>query len=251
MRVSRVVLVGLAAVAASACAGGPGRPSVGSGGVGAALSCGDATWPDGGLEDLPPLDTLPEDVLAAVDDLGEPVVDRTLGWRVADRADTDVVLVRALDADEPEAADGATHAALSLFRVDDDPGLPPGTWLYRSGDACTPRLAVGNAGERAEVRLADTPSPGDTALRLLVMERACASGQAADGRVRVDELTLTDDAVRLRVSVVPEGGDQSCPGNPWTPHEVDLGEPLGDRVVVDANLVPPAELVVGTEEPDG
>lgn len=235
----------------AACGGATsGQSLLGDGSDGELLSCGDATWPEGGLDDLPPLETLPEDVLAATDDVGEPVVDRSLSWRVAEQTDTEVVLVRELGADDPEAVDGATHAALSLFRVDSDPIIEPGTWFYASGDVCTPRLAEGNEGERAEVRLADIPSPDDTKLELLVMERGCASGQSAAGRVRADDVTLTEDEVRLRVSVVPPGGGQECPGNPWTPFEVDLGEPLGERTVVDANLVPAQELVVGTAEPE-
>lgn len=237
----------------AACGGATGGVSpLGDGGVdGRLLSCGDATWPEDGLEDLPPLDTLPEDVLAAVDDMGEPVVDRSLPWRVAKQDGPDVVLVRALEPDDPEAAGGATHAALSLFRVDRDPTIPPGTWHYASGDVCTPRLAEGNQGGRAEIRLADTPSPSDTSLQLLVMERACASGQSAEGRVVIDELVLTDTEARLRVSVTsPPGDAHTCPANPWTQVEVDLGEPLGDRTVVDANLAPAAELVVGTDGPE-
>jgi hypothetical protein len=241
----RTLLLSLALVVA-ACGGATGGPApLGDGGR-ELLSCGDAIWPEDGLDDLPPLSELPEDVLDAVDDVGESVVDRSLPWRVAGRADTEVVLVRELTPDEPEARDGATHAALSLFRVDRDPRIPPGTWHYASGDACTPRLAEGNEGARAEVRLADIPSPGDTSLQLVVKERDCASGRSAEGRVRVDELTLTGTEVRLRVSVVPPDGDQTCPDNPWTPLEVDLGEPLGERAVVDANLVPAAALVVGT-----
>lgn len=245
----RALLLSLVLVLA-ACGGASGGASfVGDGRD--LLSCGDATWPEGGLDDLPALDTLPEDVLAAVDDMGEPVVDRSLPWRVATHDGPDVVLVRALEPNDPDAADGATHASLSLFRVDRDPTIPPGTWHYASGDVCTPRLAAGNQGGRAEVRLADTPSPSDTSVQLAAMERACASGRSAEERIVVDELTLTADEVRLRVSVTPPPGDaQDCQGNPWTPFEVDLGEPLGDWTVVDANLVPAAELVVGTAEPE-
>lgn len=245
----RTLLLSLALVLA-ACGAATGFPAPFGGGGGQLLSCGDATWPGDALDDLPPVGDLPEDVLAAVDDVGEPVVDRSLPWRVAEQADAEVVLVRELAPDEADARDGATHAALSLFRVDRDPRIPPGTWHYASGDVCTPRLAEGNEGERAELRLADVPSPSDTSLQLLVKERNCASGQSAEGRVRVDDLILTDTEVRLRVSVVPLRGDQNCPDNPWTRLEVDLDEPLGERTVVDANLVPPAELVVGTEEPE-
>lgn len=241
----------LLALLLAACGGAVGGPSLSAGsGDGSLLTCGDAIWQEDGLDALAPLDELPDDVLAATDDIGEPVVDGSLPWRVAEQGDTEVVLVRELAFDDPDAADGATHAALSLFRVDGDPNIEPGTWFYASGDVCTPPLAEGNEGEPAELRLADTPSPDDASLQLLVMERGCASGQSADGRVRVDDLALTESEVRLRVSVVPPGGDQECPGNPWTQLEVDMREPLGDRTVVDANVVPAQELVVGTAEPE-
>lgn len=248
MTVRPTLLVGLALLLAACGAGAGGASVTGGAGGAAVLSCGDATWQEGGLDALPPLDELPEDVLAATDDVDAPVVDRSLPWRVAEQGETDVVLVRRLDPDDPAAADGPTHAALSLFRSG-GVSNPPDTWFYASGDLCTPRLAGGNAGEQAEVRLADMPSPEDTALQLLVRERACASGRSADGRIRVDDVTVTDREVRLRVSVVPPGGSQECPDNPWTPFELDLGEALGERDVVDANVVPATPLVVGTAEP--
>lgn len=201
----------------TACGGAAGDLSVSGGAAdGPLLSCGDATWQQGELGDLPPLDDLPEDVVAAIDGVGEPVVAQSLPWRVAARGDTEVVLVRELGPDDLEAVDDSTHAALSLFRVDRDPDLPPGTWHHASGDVCTSRLAEGNEGERAEIRLADVPSPEDTSLQLLVEERSCASGRSAEGRIRVDDLAPTGDEVRLRVSVVPPRGDQTC-ASPSTP----------------------------------
>lgn len=87
--------------------------------------------------------------------------------------------------------------------------------------------------EAATWTLATAPQPDDTTLSLVVEERACSGGDTAEGRIRV-EVAVTDDEVRLDVSVVPKPGAHTCPGNPGTPHVVSLDEPIGDRLVVDA-----------------
>ncbi len=225
----------------------------GSGGRGTAdgdgLVCGDASFEEGELTTMPSLDTLPDEVLAAVDDLGEPAVDTSLDWRVAAADDEEVVLIREFDPDEPAAAGGDTHGTARLAPITGAPNIPDGTWFVWGGSTCSPRLSDGAGDDQADVRLAETPSASDTELTLLVMERRCASGRSAEGRIDLDELTLTEDEVRVRVSVRPPPGDaQECPGNPWTPFTIELGEPLGDRTVVDANLVPARELAVGSEE---
>lgn len=94
----------------------------------------------------------------------------------------------------------------------------------------------------SDLALAEMHSPADRTLHLLVMETSCASGRPADGRIVVDDVTLTDREVRLRISITPPDGTQDCQGNPWTPFTVDLDAPLGDRAIVDASVEPPAEL---------
>ncbi|MFP5252215.1 MAG: DUF6174 domain-containing protein [Actinomycetes bacterium] len=198
---------------------------------------------------MPRVGMLPDEVVAAVDDAGAPAVDASQNWRVAAADDDEVVLIREVDPDEPAAARGDTHATMRLAPITGAPNIPDGTWFLWGTSSCTPRLADGAAEGQAELRLADLPSAGDTELTLLVRERRCASGRSAEGRIDLDELTLTEDEVRVRVSVRPPPGDaQDCQGNPWTPFSIEFGEPLGDRTVVDANLVPARELLVGTEE---
>lgn len=247
-------IASLALVLALGACGGTGGPWGGSDGTAASgdgeLVCGDASFGEGELASMPSLDTLPGEVLAAVDDTGESAVDRTLDWRVAAADDDEVVLIRQFAPEEPAAARGDTHGTMRLAPITGAPNIPDGTWFVWSGSSCSPRLADGAGDGQAELRLADTPSADDRELTLLVMERRCASGRSADGRIDLDELSLTEDQVRVRVSVRPPPGDaQDCQGNPWTPYTIDLGEPLGDRTVVDANLVPARELLVGTEEP--
>jgi hypothetical protein len=97
----------------------------------------------------------------------------------------------------------------------------------------------------ADLTLPSQPPAGATSIDLLVHERACASGQSAEGRVEIIDVQETEDQVRLRIGVRPREGGQDCPGNPPTPFTVDLSEPLGERKIVDASIVPPRTVTVG------
>ena len=75
--------------------------------------------------------------------------------------------------------------------------------------------------------------PTSTSLTIFVVEQGCTSGQApsiTEPEVELGASTVTI-AVRTRERFALSG---SCPSNPPTPVEVELGEPLGDRVLVDA-----------------
>ena len=235
------------ALVLAACGGVDGSVSdQGSGGR--ELACGDATFAEGELTTMPTLDTLPDEALEAVDDTGVPALDTSLDWRVAEASDDEVVLIRAFDPEEPAAVRGDTHGTARLAPITGAPNIPDGTWFVWGGSSCSPRLAEAAGDEQAELRLADTPSADASELELLVRERRCASGQSAQGRIDLDQLARTDEEVRIRLSVRPRSGGQDCQGNPWTPFTVELGEPLGDRTVVDASLVPARPLEVGTDE---
>lgn len=82
----------------------------------------------------------------------------------------------------------------------------------------------------------------------LVRERECASGQSAEGRIELVDLTLTAEQIQLHVGVQPLGGGQECPGNPPTPFTVDIGEPIGDREIVDTSVAPPRTVTTDTTE---
>jgi hypothetical protein len=47
--------------------------------------------------------------------------------------------------------------------------------------------------------------------------------------------------VSIVVLIEPLEGGGRCPGNPGFPLEVDLGEPLGDRTVLDVSVQPGVE----------
>jgi hypothetical protein len=83
--------------------------------------------------------------------------------------------------------------------------------------------------------------PETTSFVALVTERECASGRSSEGRVVGPEIAATADAVVVSFAVRPLGGAQECPGNPATPVEVRLDEPLGERRLLDGHRDPPAE----------
>ncbi len=74
-------------------------------------------------------------------------------------------------------------------------------------------------------------------------ERSCASGQSSEGRVEDPLIVYRDDAVIVTFFVEPLDGGQECPGNPPAAVDVELGEPLGDRLLLDGGVWPPREPV--------
>ncbi len=75
-------------------------------------------------------------------------------------------------------------------------------------------------------------------LRCLVTETACASGRPADGRI-LDPWVAVDETQVLVVFAVRAGtGAQTCQGNPSSRVRVDLGEPLGERQLLDGGRFP-------------
>lgn len=205
------------------------------------VNCGGSVYDLGELADAPPASSLPDGPAGAVDDTGAPAFDPSRDWKVVHQSDDRVDLVRELD--EPldkGRGDIRTHGSRTLQRITGATNVPDGTWLLTSSGPCAQRLVADEDIGDADLTLADTASPSDASIDLLVHERACASGQSAEGRIRLLELSETAEQIRLRIGVRPPDGDsQSCPANPPTTFTVELGEPLGGREIVDVSVVPP------------
>ncbi len=77
--------------------------------------------------------------------------------------------------------------------------------------------------------------PAATSVQVLVEEQGCTSGQGAEGNTAEPVVEVTDDQVLIAVSTYIRRGGQNCPGHPLAPLLVDLGQPLGDRELVDAH----------------
>lgn len=242
---------GLAVVLLAGC--GQGATALSGGvepgeGEGTTVDCGGSVYDAGALNDAAPASSLPDGPAGAVDDLGEPAFDPALDWSVVNQDDSRVDLVRELeDPVDNGGGDVRTHESISLERISGASNVADGTWLLTSAGPCAQRLPAGPGLEAADVTLATEPVPQARALELLVRERECASGQDADGRIEVD-VEETAEEVLLRIGVRPPGGGQDCPTNPATPFTVELTEPLGEREVVDASVVPARPVAVAVSD---
>jgi len=171
----------------------------------------------------------------AVFDDGTPLeLDDHSAWFVVNASDREVTLLREVVPDAAASAPvEADHELLGVSWVEAAnitsgwrvTALGPCLLTIDLGDLAVPLIAL------------DPAHPLDPAAReihLLVTERACNSGRDADGRIETVRVDERDDRVEVVLGVRPEGGAHDCPSNPPTPFTVTLGEPLGDRIIVDA-----------------
>jgi hypothetical protein len=255
-RVVRAGLAGLLVLVVSACgepAGGtPGdiEPASEPGEDAGTVDCGGSRYHPDGFADAPPLSSLPAGPAGAVDDLGEPAFDRSDDWRVVYHSEDRVDLVRELDTpiDHGEG-DVRTHESRTVERITGAANVPDGTWMLMSAGPCVQRIVSDDLGV-ADLTFARIPAPEDTRLDLLVHERACVSGRSAEGRIELVHLDEIGEEVRLHIRVRPPDleDEATCEGNPLTPFTVELAEPLGDRVVLDAAVVPARPLSLADRE---
>lgn len=109
--------------------------------------------------------------------------------------------------------------------------------------ATTAVLATGGCG--ADGRLAPwrlagpPPDPAATSVDILVSEQGCTGGQLATARIQEPEVSYERDRIIVIVRT-SEAGINTCPSNPETPYVLRLDEPVGDRVLMDGSLEPPA-----------
>lgn len=121
-----------------------------------------------------------------------------------------------------------------------------GRWRSNIGE-CDPRRVIA-----ADIGVADwwldpafpAPWPDATELHVLVLERACASGQPPDGRIAEPVVDYAVGTVTITIGARRAEGDQDCPSNPAVPLTVLLSEPLGDRTLLDGSRLPPGPPLV-------
>jgi hypothetical protein len=124
-----------------------------------------------------------------------------------------------------EAVSGPSPKGIALFFLAVVVAAAFGLWLtQRPGDAEPAQWQVDPA---ASLTAASREVP------ISVIERECASGRSASGRieVKVDESV---ESITFDVRVKRRPGAQDCQGNPITPYVVELGSPLGERVILGA-----------------
>ena len=121
-----------------------------------------------------------------------------------------------------------------------------GTWTVTGWGTCRPTRVMPDGLGSADWWLpGDRPTPGrDTrTFEALVMERNCASGRPADGRIVGPDVVGVNSLVLVTFAVRPLEGVQTCPSNPASRVTVDLGEALGTRSLLDGGTLPPREPV--------
>ncbi len=167
---------------------------------------------------------------------GETVADEWFGegsafgggweWVVVERDDARMVLLG-------EGPNG--YADVTIERDGD-------TWQPAGWGGCRLITATTVAGFGTGAWITDPDSPPDpqsSTLDVLVMERACASGQPPVGR-EIRPVVLSGEEVLEIVVLIeaPAGIAQTCQSNPWHPTTIDVGQPIGERTLVDRHVSP-------------
>ncbi len=161
---------------------------------------------------------------------GEFPGSRDWPWRLAGRDETGLLFLAETDALGPPGW-------MSVELEADGDG-----WRVAGMGQCDPRVVLSVDLGPADWWLdPDHATPGSDALELhvLVLERECASGTSADGRIAEPVVDYGPDAVTITIGVRRAAGDQTCQGNPPTPFVVELTEPLGGRMLLDGGHAPP------------
>ena len=218
------------------------------------VSCSGRAFPLGALENLTPLQDLPE-VEAAIDEFlssGEGDFWPQDGWHVVDVSETALLAIilqseAQVRQDAEERGVGATFddgfgdgiddtISLSLQSVD----FVEGSWRWSgssSGEDCVLETLLPEGFGRVEWELeseAPAPNAASTTLNLSATEQDCVSGQAMGERLQPAWVTETETTVFITLAAIPPEGDAfDCPGNPSQSVTVELASPLGDREVVD------------------
>lgn len=121
---------------------------------------------------------------------------------------------------------------------------PVGGWEVSGWGQCRPLVVLAEGlGAASWAYDPAQPRPGAATQEFdaMVTELACNSGQPAVGRIVGPEIVRTADTILVMFAVRPRGGNQDCPSNPATRARVDLGEPLGERKLLDGGQFPPAD----------
>ncbi len=91
-------------------------------------------------------------------------------------------------------------------------------------------------GVAAVWKLADsgTVAPTSTTLKLKVTRAACAAGRTGKLLAPVVSVGATDVVIRVDAAPLGQHGATTCPYNDWVSVTVELGQPLGNRTLLDA-----------------
>jgi hypothetical protein len=158
------------------------------------------------------------------------------GWFLLEASERRLAVARERDAQqEPEGQGPNSHDFVSVVRYGAD------NWRPGQSSSCTPTRVLDGMGS-ADVWLNGTSDLTSRQVKLLVNEKACASGQDARGRIQTVAVEEDVETVELVLAVTPRRGEQTCQANPPTAMTIELEQPLGDRTVIDTSVWPPRPL---------
>lgn len=228
----------------SACAT-PGRPAAAPAPADHhdVLLCQGNEVPVEAFENPRPASELSPDAAPALD--GRDVSDfeplGPLEWVIAQESDDRVMLMHKLEVPDDNGGGDIREYMYFVISTDSMPAQPgESAWAVVEASTCSPTLDLGGLGD-AGVTLdpSSPPAPDSDRLALLVTEHECNSGRDASGRIELVELIETETTVELVIGVRPSDAQEAtCQSNPATPFTVELDRPLGDRVVLNAAVVP-------------
>lgn len=152
-------------------------------------------------------------------------------WFVAEQSDHELVLFgHGID---PEGGPAYMYARFEQEN---------GDWRARGWGGCDIVVAAPGFGVATfQLDPENPPDADSTTIHVLATERECASGKPPTGRQVVPVVVESETSLDVTILVESPRGDQSCPSNPAFPFTVELGAPLGDRVIRDSALLPPEE----------
>jgi len=180
----------------------------------------------------------------AIHDDGAPLIlENEDDWYLVAQDDESILIMRTVAPEEVGlyGPPGSDREVIEVSKFSEATNVADG-WYVMGHSFCPLTIDLGGL-EVPTVALdpAHAPDPSATELQLLVTERACNSGQPADGRVKLVSLVETEDTVTVTIGVKPRSGDANCPSNPATPFTVTLEEPIGDRTLIDGTRGAPLE----------
>lgn len=114
-----------------------------------------------------------------------------------------------------------------------------GGWKVSGWGDCRPTIVLADGLGAAEWAWGGPgdPGPETRTFDALVTEMMCASGRSSEGRIVGPVIVPSAETVLVMFAVRSLGGG-TCPSNPSTRVTVDLGEPLGDRQLLDGGRLP-------------
>ncbi|QEO14372.1 hypothetical protein FLP10_08030 [Agromyces intestinalis] len=247
-----VAVIALAGCAAGEPAGAgaaaePARPAIEG-----PLFCGSTEIAAEALDERRPATELPPDVVAALESPLVLGIAPLTTWFVVEERDDRLVIMT--EHDEPVDLGGGDIRSFGLVAISTtpNPAIPlDAPWGIDTAADCSPRIALGDLGDVGDLDdvtlTLDPDAPPEAQadeLALLATESACNSGQPATGRIEVIDVVETETTVEVVVGVRPRSGGATCPSNPPTPFTIELERPLGDRMILDARVVPARELAL-------